>query len=196
MRTAEGYRKTRKRFDEPGDAHELTFSCFRGLPLLSKPRTCQYLAEAIVKAKAALPFDIWAYVFMPEHVHLLVWPTEDWCTVSHILKAVKQSVARRAILYLKRNNPGGLRWLATGQNPSPYRFWQEGGGHDRNVRYVKALVAMAHYIHSNPVRRGLVEVPEEWEWSSARLWAGLGDGPVPIDFDSFPGGAPDTLKQV
>jgi putative transposase len=37
------------------------------------------------------------------------------------------------------------------------------------------------YIHLNPVRRGLVERPEDWAWSSARWYAGL--RPVPLEMD-------------
>jgi hypothetical protein len=38
------------------------------------------------------------------------------------------------------------------------------------------------YIHANPVRRGLVEKAEDWEWSSARWYAGI--RPVKIEMDS------------
>jgi hypothetical protein len=37
-------------------------------------------------------------------------------------------------------------------------------------------------MHLNPVRRGLVERPEDWEWSSARWYAGI--RPVPLEIDS------------
>jgi REP-associated tyrosine transposase len=53
------------------------------------------------------------------------------------------------------------------------RFWQPGGGYDRNITSIEALRAMIDYIHANPVRRGLVARPEDWEWSSARWYAGL-----------------------
>ena len=37
-------------YNEPGHAHELTFSCFHGLQLLSKDRTCQWFVEAVRRA--------------------------------------------------------------------------------------------------------------------------------------------------
>ena len=188
MKWGESYRKTRKSYDEPGQPHELTFSCHHGRPFLSKDRTRLYLAEAIARAKHAHGIRLWAYVFMPEHVHLLVWPGEEEYSISSFLKSIKQSVARRALLYLRKHNPAGLRWLATGWKHSPYTFWQEGGGYDRNVTMSKTLSKMVEYIHNNPVRRGLVQLPEDWPWSSAGEWAGLGAGPVPIDAESFPGG--------
>ena len=161
-------RKTCKRHDEPGHAHELTFSCFKRRPFLSRPRPCEYLAEAIAKAKAKHHFHVWAYVFMPEHVHLLIWPLEPVYSISAVLKSIKQSVARRAIRYLRLHNPRGLRRLATGQKNQPHAFWQDGGGYDRNVTMLETVPKMVEYIHANPVRRGLVRDPEDWFWSSAR----------------------------
>ena len=40
---------------------------------------------------------------------------------------------------------------------------------------------MIDYIHTNPVRRGLVARVEDWEWSSARWYAGL--RPVKLQMD-------------
>jgi putative transposase len=79
------------------------------------------------------------------------------------------------------NNCDGLRWLATGRRDKPYQFWQDGGGYDRNIRNSRAMRDVFTYIHNNPVERGLVIRPEDWEWSSARDWAGLGGGTIPID---------------
>ncbi|NOZ23829.1 MAG: hypothetical protein GXP25_22350, partial [Planctomycetes bacterium] len=153
------FRKTVTHFNEPGHAHELTFSCFQRRSFLTKDRTRQYLAEAILKAKQKHQFDVWAYVFMPEHVHLLIWPRKDGYSISQILRSIKQSVSRRAIRYLRRNNPDGLNQLATGEARRPYRFWQAGAGYDRNVTSRDALLKMIDYMHNNPVRRGLVEAP-------------------------------------
>lgn len=61
------------------------------------------------------------------------------------------------------------------------RFWQPGGGFDRNVRDYAELSREIEYIHHNPVRRGLVANPIDWPWSSARWYAGLRDGQIEID---------------
>ena len=122
---------------------------------------------------------------MPEHVHLLIWPTQEQYSMSDILLSIKQSVARRAVSYLKRYNPAGLSLLATRQKHTPYRFWQDGGGYDRNIRESRTLQRVVRYIHENPVRRGLAGLCQEWEWSSFRQWEDLGTGPIPIDKESF-----------
>jgi putative transposase len=41
------------------------------------------------------------------------------------------------------------------------------------------------YVHNNPVKRELVQRPEDWPWSSYRDWAGLEKGPIPLDMESL-----------
>jgi putative transposase len=179
------HRKTCERFNTPGGAHELTFSCFRRRKFLSRDRTLGYLAESIIQAKEQHQFHVWAYVFMPEHVHLLLWPVLEEYFIEDILKSIKLPVARKAVAYLRTNNPKGLLQLATGQKHAPYRFWQAGGGYDRNLHSREAIKSAIDYLHNNPVRRELAAYPEDWPWSSAADWAGMGPGPVPLDKD-FP----------
>jgi putative transposase len=177
-------RKRCERWNDLWDAHELTFSCFRRKPFLLSDRTRSYLAEAVMTARQKFAFDVWAYAIMPEHMHLLVWPREEVYSISSILQSIKQSVSRRAIGWVRRENPDGLSSLATGQRRKPYRFWLSGGGYDRNIHKSGTIRKVIDYIHANPVRRGLVQAPEQWLWSSFREWT-VGDvGPIPIDKES------------
>ncbi len=184
----EGQRYTKRchRWDVPGQAHALTFSCYRNRPFLARERTCDWLVEAIDSARRRLGFELWAYVVMPDHVHLVVYPKGEDYSISRILLAIKQPVARRAIHYLRVHKPDGLHLLATGQQARPYRFWQNGGGYDRNITQVETLVETMRYIHNNPVRRQLVTVATQWRYSSAAEWEGLGIGPLAVDRGSFP----------
>jgi putative transposase len=62
-----------------------------------------------------------------------------------------------------------------------FHFWQPGGGYDRNIDNAKVAWASVHYIHANPVRRGLVAHPTDWEWSSARWYAESEDVVLAMD---------------
>jgi len=94
--------------------------------------------------------------------------------MADFLRALKEPVARKAIAYLKENAPEWLPRLTVREGKRiRRRFWQPGGGYDRNVTSIEALRAMIDYIHANPVRRGLATRAEDWEWSSARWYAGL-----------------------
>jgi putative transposase len=61
-----------KHFHEPGDLHELTFSCYRRMPLLTNDDWRYRLARSLDAALVQWQFQLVAFVFMPEHVHLLV----------------------------------------------------------------------------------------------------------------------------
>ncbi len=161
-------RMRRPAANEPGHVHELTFSCFRGCPFLRAERACQWLADAINAARVKLKLSLWAYVFMAEHVHLLIYPNEPDYDVSAILKAIKQPVGSKAIKYLSKYAPHRLERISVRhRNGIERRFWHAGGGFDRNTIEPQVIFAMIDYIHGNPVRKQLVVEPEDWKWSSA-----------------------------
>jgi putative transposase len=182
------HRKTCKAFDEPGHAHALTFSCYRRQPFLSRDRSCNWTIEAIRDATAKHAFHLWAYVLMPEHVHLLVCPTEAKYSTSAFLKSLKKSVANRAIRFVRQQAPSFLARMAD-RRPNGslcHRFWQRARGYDRNVWEPRYVFQLIDYIHANPVRRELCERPEDWAWSSAADYAGFQKRPLKIDFESLP----------
>jgi putative transposase len=157
-------RKRVHSYNEPGHAHELTFSCFHGLQLLSKDRTRQWFISAMRCARRDLKLDLWAYVIMPEHVHVLLWPRESTYEIRKVRTALKAPVTHRALRFLRSTAPQFLEKLKDVQPSGDvhYRFWQRGGGYDRNVFEAATLLQMIEYIHNNPVRRGLVEKPTDW----------------------------------
>ncbi len=185
--------KRRERFDEAGHARELTFTCFRRYRFLERDRARSWFLEALQAARMEHAIELWAYVIMPEHVHLLVYPRNAEASVSEFLQEVKEPVGRKAVQYLKANAPDWLERVTVREGKRiRHRFWQPGGGYDRNVTDPKTLAHMIEYIHANPVRRGLVQNPTDWNWSSARWFAGL--QPVPVEMDrsvfTYLGGTP------
>jgi putative transposase len=124
-----------KRYNNPGHAHELTFSCFRSQPFLLGDHARQWLVDAIQLARTKHSLHIWAYVVMTEHAHLLVWPARAEYSVSSLLATIKTSVTRRALHQVRKT---ALYFLAGMKDEQPngkihYRFWQRGGGYDRNA---------------------------------------------------------------
>jgi putative transposase len=180
------HRKKVRSYNIPGHAHELTFSCFQRLPLFSRDRTRRWFVDAMEAARRDLHLQLWAYVIMPEHVHILLWPTAEEYDVRLIRTALKVPVMRKALRHLKRHAPSFLEQLKDVQPNGQvhYRFWQRGGGYDRNAFEPATLFAMIEYIHNNPVRRGLCAHPSDWIWSSARFHAG--ERSVPILMDDLP----------
>lgn len=181
------HRKRCRRFDHPGEAHFLTFSCFRRLTLLGRDRSRRWFLDALQLGRERNQFHLWAYVFMPEHVHLVLLPIGT-TKIAEILSTLKQSTSKRALNWLRQNAPDYLSNILDVQpnGDRHYRFWQRGGGYDRNLRSVRDIHEKIAYVHDNPVRRGLVANTTDWYWSSASAWQSGVDEPLPIDRLSLP----------
>jgi putative transposase len=198
----EPHRKRVKHYHEPGDFHELTFSCYDRLPLLVRDDWRRLLCQAIDKAIAAHDFALVAFVLMPEHLHLLVYPRHQTAEalasqgprqwhptasdidsskevlerLSRLLADIKQPFSRRVKRILVDERSPLLSDLTLFERPGKkaFRFWQEGPGYDRNLSSKEPILPAIDYFHLNPVRRGLVAQAVDWKWSSARWYASDG----------------------
>jgi putative transposase len=138
-----------KRIYETADLHFVTFSCYHRQPNLGLPLNRDLFLSVIEQVRLRYQFDIIGYVVMPEHVHLLLSKPER-AGLSVAIQVLKQTVSRKS--------------------SSPDAFWQR-RFYDFNVRTEDKRKEKLRYIHRNPVTRGLVESPEDWQWSSFRHYA-------------------------
>ena len=105
---------------------------------------------------------------MPEHFHLLMSEPER-ANPSVVIQALKLGVALRIISAQKRRERS-QRQGSLCPHPPPSHIWQA-RFYDYNVWSGSKRLEKVRYIHRNPVRRGLVETPEQWRWSSFRAYA-------------------------
>ncbi len=177
------HRKLVKHRHRLGVLHELTFACYRRRPLLSNDVWRGWLAQAILAAGPACQAHLAAFVFMLEHVHLLVWFDEPAVPISRYLTRVKQPVSQRVAQALTDSRSSLRDRLMIRERPGRwcFRFWQEGSGIDRNLFTPRAMAASIDYIHRNPVARGLCRRAIDWKWSSGGWY--LGDPPRRQDPD-------------
>ncbi|PSH04368.1 MAG: transposase [Acidobacteria bacterium] len=152
-----------KRYQHSEQCHFLTFSCYQRLPRLRADQLRDLFVECLERTRRSYRFRVYGYVVMPEHVHLLVSESETE-VLAKAIQALKISVAQRMRHYA---GVGGT-------------FWQK-RYYDHNVRNYESFVEKLRYIHRNPVKRGLVEKPEDWEWSSFRHYMTAEAGPVEIE---------------
>ena len=148
------------RYQRAGHDHFITFSCFQRRPLLGSAAARSLVEESLEGARLRYGLCIFGYVIMPEHVHLLVTEARRGL-LSTAIQALKLSVAMRR---------------------SERPFWQP-RYYDFNVFTRRKLVEKLRYIHRNPVRRGLVDRPDDWSWSSYRHYLTGETGTVEIESD-------------
>ncbi len=132
---------------------------------------------------------LWAWVILPEHVHLLVHPRKEEYDISRFLKSVKQPVTNAALRFVREQSPDFLEKMVDRQpnGKVSHRFWQRGGGYDTNLWTPQYIWEKVDYIHRNPVRRGLVKSPTDWKWSSALDFVKDRDEPMlPVKFETIP----------
>jgi len=180
--TPQDYKRLR-RIEIARRARALNYACFRNQKFLSSERSCRWLADSVTRALAKHNIDLWAYCFLPTHVHLLVFPKPDKPNIAAFLSSHKKSVTNKAIAWVTRNAPGFLVRMRDEQpnGDVSFRFWQRGGGYDRNLWSAEAIWNMIDYIHRNPVEEGLCEHPSDWKWSSAGTYKDGREGPLKLE---------------
>jgi len=184
-------RSHRKSYDRDWDTHCLTFSTLRRQAFFPGRHAAQWFLDALAEARERCPFHLFAWVIMPEHVHVVLQPCVG-VRMRSVLWRLKRPVTARVLEWVRGHRPSLLPRMADAQ-PSgriTYRFWQRGGGYDRNLRSALDVHEKINYIHNNPVRRGLVKCAEAWPYSSAPEWVGGREGAVRIDWDHL--GEPDV----
>ena len=149
------------RFQQTGHFHFLTFSCYKRLPLLTPSATKDKVQEILEQTRYDYGLCVAAYVLMPEHIHLLTNEPKK-STLATFLQVFKQRTASELKL------------------PSQKQFWQR-RYYDFNVSNHDKYTEKAHYIHQNPVARGLVTHPEDYGWSSFPHYATGEPGLIEIE---------------
>jgi putative transposase len=120
-------------------------SVFQSHPL------CDLLLDVLRNNRAKGRFQLHEFVFMREHIHLILTPAPD---VS----------LEKAVQFIK----GGFSFRAKKEMNIQGEIWQAGFD-QRRVQDANAYATHVEYIWMNPVRAGLVERPEDFLYSSARL---------------------------
>ena len=168
------------RYYGAGDLHFVTFGCYRRQPLLGSEGHRDLFLRILERVRRRYRLVVLAYVVMPEHIHLLVSEPQR-ATLSTVIQALKLGFVRS--LYGSGDNlisgsrKDGETWDT---QMTSQRFWQA-RFYDFNVWTERKRVEKLRYVHRNPVKRGLVDSPEEWRWSSFR-WYSCGEvGPVRLN---------------
>ena len=115
---------------------------------LADPEIADYAEYPIWRGADLGRYDLYAYVIMANHVHILLEPRLPLAKITGVIKGV---AARDANATLDRSGKP---------------FWQD-ESFDHWIRNSAEFDRIRHYIEWNPVNAGLVARPEDWKWSSA-----------------------------
>jgi putative transposase len=159
-----------RRFYGGGDLHYITCSCYQRQPFLGSASRRDLFLKIFEEVRQKYEFHVVGYVVMPEHIHLLIGEPDER-SVAVTMQVLKQRMARRSLARGRSRFP---------EDAAPPPFWYP-RSYDFNVFSQKKVAEKLDYIHWNPVKRGLVDSPEKWRWSSYRYYALGEDGLVKIE---------------
>ena len=163
--------RTRYRFRDAAYPHFVTCSIVGWLPIFTRPACVGILFDSLRFLRRERGLSLLGYVVMENHLHFVARSDN----LSRDVGDFKSFTARRIISRLRDVGDshllGQLRSLKLNhKTESTHQFWQE-GSHPQQIESEAMLRQKLTYIHDNPVRRGYVDDPCHWRYSSARNYA-------------------------
>jgi putative transposase len=152
-----------RRFTGCDDLHFITFCCYQRRCFLGTVRARNLAIRVLGEVRARYRFALVGYVFMPEHVHLLISESGSG-NPAKIVQVFKQRVSRS--LRKGKRRQSRQRAFSFAESSAEFRrFWQR-RYYDFNVHTRAKMMEKLQYMHGNPVRAKLVLHPGDWPWSS------------------------------
>ena len=174
------------RVSKDSSAYYLTSVAKDRLPVFRKDNIKEIVCKAIAEARTSAGFLLFTYAVMPDHLHTIVGSE---LKPSKVLQYINGIISRRIMQFLKdEGHKRSLEKLRHEDMRRNYRYslWD----HHPNAKLLTSedvFLQKVKYVHQNPVRAGLVEVAEDYRFSSARIWARrpLEDEPLLLDIDQI-----------
>jgi putative transposase len=121
-----------------------------GAPLFATDRDCDSFEALMVQARARIDLPLLAYILMPTHFHLVVWPRKDW-QLSEYMRWLTLTYTVRVRTSTQTVGTGAL--VQGRYKPFP-------------VQQDDHFYRVCRYVERNALRAGLCTRAESWPWSS------------------------------
>lgn len=168
--------------------HFITFATVQWVDALSRPAYKDVIIESLKYCKEHKGLVLHAYVIMSNHVHFIVSAKPTY-NLSDILRDFKKHTSKALLKMIEANNgesrKSWMLWLfelagKRNSNNKNYQFWQQ-DNRPIELSTNNMMDQRLEYLHQNPVKEGLVLLPEHYIYSSAKDYCGE-KGLIEIDF--------------
>jgi putative transposase len=171
--------RSRYHFTHIDQPHFLTLTVLHWISIFTRPATVQILLDSF-QHLINQGLNLYAYVILENHLHLVAQSPE----LNKDIARFKSFTARALITYLQENNVKTILdqlafYKKVHKSDRELQFWQE-GSHPELIQNEAMMRQKIEYIHHNPVKRGYVDMAEQWRYSSARNYAGR-EGLIPVN---------------
>jgi len=163
--------RSRYRFADPHLPHFMTCTVLHWIPIFTRPETVNILLDSFRHLQND-GSKLYAWVVLENHMHLIA-QSDD---LSRDMTRFKSYTSTQVTQYLKENSVTTILdqlafYKKRHKGDRVLQFWQE-GVHPESIQSSEMMQQKVHYIHFNPVKRGYVDLPEHWRYSSARDYQG------------------------
>ena len=150
----------------------ITCTILHWIPIFTRPQTVEIVIDCLKYLQDNSGLTIYSFVILENHLHLIV-KSDD---VSNDMTRFKSFTARSIIDYLQKQNAKSILdqlkfYKIAHKTDRKLQLWQE-GFQPKQIQNADMMIERVNYIHNNPVKRGYVDNPEHWRYSSARIYAG------------------------
>ncbi len=132
------------------------------------------LSESIEYCQKNKGLKIYSYVFMLNHIHMIIRAPD----VSGFIRDFKSFAAKKTLTDVKKENTKMIKKFQC--DDKTFELWKK-GNYPEIIETDWFLNQKINYIHYNPVKKGYVQYPEEWKWSSANFFENEEKGPIIIE---------------
>lgn len=146
---------------QPGQLSFVTTSCLDSAHLFMRPEMRTRMVLSIVRDCVKERAKLYAYVVMSNHIHLVVRPHE-LMTIAILMQRVKVNSVTRLRKYIL---PSEQEQLGMQEGLNRHQYWQN-SFRGNSLLTTEVIQQKVRYTHLNPIRAGLVDVPEKYLWSS------------------------------
>ena len=165
------------KFNNKSAAYFVSFATVYWLDVFTRQVYFNILEESIDFCRKEKGMEVYAYCFMPSHVHLVFRSNNE--DPSGLLRDFKGFTSRKTIKAIEENPQESrkewLLWMMEGagkkkSNVQKRQFWQQ---HNKPIELWsdKVIKQKIDYIHNNPIEAGFVTHTVDWKYSSARNYA-------------------------
>ena len=163
--------RSRYKITDETQPYFITCTVLHWIPVFTRPDTISIITDSIHYLQNH-GLKLHAYVFLENHIHLIIQSKQ----LSNDIARFKSYTAHQLLHYLKQQNVKTILdqlsfYKKAHKHDRDYQFWQE-GCHPELIQDEIMMRQKIEYIHYNPVKRGYVDEPEHWRYSSAGGYAG------------------------
>lgn len=168
-----------------GNTYFFTVVTHKRQPILCDDVCTSALRKSIEKVRRAHPFDIKAWVLLPDHLHCIWELPADDKDYSKRWGMIKKDFTERVKDRLEFEEPSASRIKHREHAMWQRRFWEH------SIRDEEDFKNHCDYIHYNPVKHGLVKNVKDWEYSTFHRYVKNG-----YYEESWGGGDVKTLEKI